>query len=43
MHLSSVKNNKETSTRKALLELRKYNYCHLFEIRKGENILKNFI
>ena len=42
MHLSSVKKNKETSTRKALLELRKYNYCHLFEIRKGGKYIEKF-
>lgn len=42
MHLSSVKKNKETSTRKALLELRKYNYCHLFEIRKGGKYTEKF-
>ncbi len=42
MHLSSVKKNKETSTRKALLELRKYNYCHLFEIRKGGRYIEKF-
>ena len=33
-HLSSVKTNGERSTRRALLELRKHNYCHYFEIRK---------
>ena len=42
IHLSSVKKNKETSTRKALLELRKYNYCHLFEIRKGGKYIEKF-
>ena len=42
MHLSSVKKNKETATRKALLELRKYNYCHLFEIRKGGKYIEKF-
>ena len=42
MHLSSVKKNKETSTRKALLELRKYNYCHLFEIRKRGKYIEKF-
>lgn len=40
-HLSSVKKNKETSTRKALLELRKYNYCHLFKIRKEGKYVEN--
>lgn len=42
IHLASVKNNKETSTRKALLELRKHNYCHLFEIRKGGKYIEKF-
>ena len=42
IHLSSVKKNKETSTRKALLELRKYNYCHLFEIRKRGKYIEKF-
>ncbi len=33
--------NKETSIRKALLELRKYNYCHLFKIRKEGKYVEN--
>ncbi|QQB74842.1 replication protein [Fusobacterium canifelinum] len=42
MHLSSVKKNKETSTRNALLELRKAKYCHYFEIRKSGKIVETF-
>lgn len=41
-HLSSVKKNKETSTRNALLELRKAKYCHYFEVRKSGKIVETF-
>ena len=41
-HLASVKKNKETSTRNALLELRKAKYCHYFEIRKSGKIVETF-
>lgn len=41
-HLSSVKQNKETSTRNALLELRKAKYCHYFEIRKSGKVVETF-
>ncbi|XGU46283.1 replication protein [Fusobacterium necrophorum subsp. funduliforme] len=42
MHLSSVKKNKETSTRNALLELRKAKYCHYFEVRKSGKVIETF-
>ena len=41
-HLASVKKNKETSTRNALLELRKAKYCHYFEVRKSGKIVETF-
>ena len=41
-HLASVKKNKETSTRNALLELRKSKYCHYFEVRKSGKIVETF-
>ena len=41
-HLATVKKNKETSTRNALLELRKAKYCHYFEIRKSGKIVETF-
>ena len=42
VHLASVKKNKETSTRNALLELRKAKYCHYFEVRKSGKIVETF-
>lgn len=41
-HLASVKKNKETSTRNALLELRKAKYCHYFEVRTAGKIVETF-
>lgn len=41
-HLASVKKNKETSTRNALLELRKAKYCHYFEVRTSGKIVETF-
>ena len=41
-HLASVKKNKETSTRNALLELRKAKYFHYFEVRKSGKIVETF-
>ena len=41
-HLASVKKKKETSTRNALLELRKAKYCHYFEVRKSGKIVETF-
>lgn len=37
-HLSTVKTDKRDSTRNYLNELRKFNYCHYFEFRKGGKI-----
>lgn len=41
-HLSKVKKNKETATRTALSELREFNYCHYFEVRKSGKIVETF-
>lgn len=42
-HLSSVKDkDKKDKTRAYLNELREFNYCHYFEIRKSGIIIENF-
>lgn len=42
-HLATVKDNdKKDKTRKYLNELRKFGYCHYFEIRKAGKIIQNF-
>lgn len=39
-HLSKVKLDGKDATKKALLELRKANYCHYFEIRKKGRVIE---